>query len=101
MVTRFNIFKIKAVFVVRHIWEEDRSIANWPVYQMRKTPTLGIWFKRNKLVGPVRKSKTAAETVNKTFSSSNLVNEYIIGLDLIVCKSWIAITTKPSLTIKI
>ena len=68
---------------------------------MRKTPTLGIWFKRNKLEGPARKAKTAAETVNKTFSSSNLVNEYIIGLDLIVCKAWIAITTKPSLTIKI
>jgi len=67
---RKKIFGINLLFVFRHIWENvegGRFLSEFREY------SLGIWFKRNKLVG-----------------SSGSVNCYIIGVNLLICKMWIS-----------
>ena len=97
MVKKIKIGRFKATFVLRHRWESDRSISNYEVWRMRKEYELGIWFKRNKAVGTVKRGQDSQETAKKTFASDNLVNTYMIGLDLIVCKTWIDFRFNPAL----
>ena len=87
-------------FVLRHRWEKDKGLINYEVWDMRKRFKLGIWFERSKILGPVKKGKDRSETVGNTFNNSNLVNNYIIGLNLIICKTWMVIQFKPTLTLK-
>jgi hypothetical protein len=58
---------------------------------------LGIWGKRSKVVGAVKRGKTKEETINNTFGGKNTINNYMIGLDLIVCKVWVDFTFRPTL----
>ena len=56
---------------------------------MGKTLEEKITGKKYEAVGSVRRGKDRKETVKNTFSGKNLVNCYIIGLNLLVCKAWI------------
>jgi hypothetical protein len=57
---------------------------------------LGIWAKRYKVVGAVKRKKDGTGDISKTFGGDNLVNNYMIGLNLIVCKVWVDFTFKPT-----
>lgn len=101
MTKSIQIFNMGLLFVLRHRWEKDKGLTNYTVWEMRKRFKLGMWFERSKVVGPVKKGKNRNETVGNTFTESNLVNRYMIGLNLIVCKAWMTIQFKPTLTLKI
>jgi len=100
MVKNIKILNTRMTFVLRHRWEKDKGLTNYTVWEMRKRFKLGMWFERQKIVGPVRKGKDRNETVGNTFNDSNLVNQYMIGLNLIVCKAWMTIQFRPTLTLK-
>ena len=101
IVKNFNIGPARFTWVLRHRWEENKGLTNYEVWDMRKRYHLGLWYEKNEVVGPVRKGKDKNETVGKTFTQSNHVNRYTIGLKLIVCKTWISFTFKPTLGIKV
>ena len=101
VIKNFKIGPARFTWVLRHRWEEDKGLTNYIVWDMRKRYKLGFWFERSEVVGPVRKGKTKDEIVNNTFTQSNHVNRYIIGANLIVCKTWIAFTFRPTLGIKV
>jgi hypothetical protein len=48
-------------------------------------------------VGAVKRKSGNKADVAKTFSGDNLVPNYMIGLDLIVCKVWVDFTFKSTL----
>jgi hypothetical protein len=100
-IKKFQIGRAGFTWVLRHRWEKDKGLTNHTVWEMRRRFKLGIWFERSKVVGPVRKGKDRSETVGNTFDNSNLVNNYMIGLDLIVCKTWISFSFKPTLKLKL
>jgi hypothetical protein len=100
MIKRVKIYNIKATFVLRHRWEADKSLVNYTVWEMRKRYKVGIWFEKSQVVGPIKKGKNTKETVKDTFKNDNLVNNYMIGLDLIVCKTWVTLQFKPTLDLK-
>jgi len=99
MIARTRIGSFKATRVLRHRWEEgsDSILKNYDANQLRKNWQLGIWFKRSKAVGPKRPGKDNSDTVKKTFGSDNLVNCYMIGLNLIVAKVWVDFKFSPTL----
>ena len=97
MVKYIKLGPVRLEWVLRHIWEEDITYTNYEVWDMRKRPQLGIWFNREKAVGPVKKGNNSKETASKTFSENNLVNIYTMGLKLFVCHTWIRIQFKPTL----
>jgi hypothetical protein len=101
MVKTINIGKFKSTWVLKHRWEKDKSITNWETRQLRKNLQLGIWCKIEKAVGPTKKGKNTEDTVRKTFNKSNLVNCYIVGFNLIVCKAWVNFSFKPTMNLKI
>jgi len=101
MVRKLKIGDLRITFVLRHRWEKDKSITNYEVFNMRKEFELGIWFKKNRAIGLVVKDKDHKSKIDKTFSKSNLVNSYMLGLNLIVCKCWINWTLKPTLSMEI
>ena len=37
------------------------------------------------------------ETIKNTFGGNNTINNYMIGLDLIVCRIWVYFTFRPTL----
>ena len=99
MIARTKIGSFRATWVLRHRWEEgSRSILqNYDANNIRTNWQLGIWAKRSRAVGPKRSGKDNADTVKKTFGSSNLVNCYMIGLNLIVAKVWVDFRFNPTL----
>ena len=101
IIKKFKIGPARFTWVLRHRWEKDKGPTNYTVWEMRKRYKLGLWYEKSKVVGPVRKGKHKDETVKNTFIQSNHVNNYTIGLDLIVCKTWISFTFKPTLGVKI
>lgn len=101
IVKKINILGIRITWVFRHRWEKDKSLTNYMVWDMRKRYKLGIWFNVDKVVGPVKRGKNRDETVKGTFTDSNLVNNYVVGFNLIVCKTWIIIKFKPTLGLKL
>jgi hypothetical protein len=103
MISRIKIGNFRASFVLRHRWEKDSksAIRNSTANDIRKNWQLGIWAKRNKVVGQVKKGKDRDTTIEETFNEVNLVNNYMIGLNLIVCKVWVDFTFKPTFGTKI
>ncbi len=95
MIKVIKIGSFRCNFVLRHIWEGDSDsvfCSNYIVYKMKRTKSLGIWFKKDKIVGPTRKTGN----IKDTFLPDNLVNNYMIGFDLIVLKMWFDFTFKPT-----
>jgi hypothetical protein len=101
MVKKIKIGKLRLTWVFKHFWEEDRDMTNWDVWMMRKKLSLGIWVERIRIVGPTKHGKNREETVEKTFKKSNLVNEYVIGLNVILIKTWIKFRFAPVMKLKI
>ena len=96
MIKRTKIGSFRASFVLRHRWEKGNGIDNYTATQMKKEWNLGVWVKKNKVVGQVKKGKDRDKTIEETFNEVNLVNNYMIGLNLIVCKVWVDFTFKPT-----
>jgi hypothetical protein len=101
MIKRTKIGSFRASFVLRHRWEKDSNstIRNHTANDIRKNWQLGIWIKKYEVVGQVRLPKNQwlpDDVVRETFSQFNLVNNYMIGLNLIVCKVWVDFTFKPT-----
>lgn len=106
MLKRTKIGSFRASFVLRHRWEKDSDsmISNYEANNIRMNWQLGIWAKRYQVVGKVRLPKNEwvrDEVIKETFSDKNLVNNYMIGLNLIVCKVWVDFTFKPTFGINI
>jgi|GEM_PF-2328331 len=100
MIAKTRIGSFKANWVLRHRWEpgaKEGMISNYEGSQIRTNWQLGIWAKRDKIVGAVKRGKNKSETVNQTFGKDNLVNDYTIGLNLIVCKVWVNFSFSPTL----
>jgi hypothetical protein len=99
MIARTRIRSFKATWVLRHRWEEgsDSILTNYDANQIKKNWQLGIWFKRSKAVGRKRPGINNDDTIIKTFGSANLVNCYMIGLNLIVAKVWVDFKFSPTL----
>ena len=80
MVGKFKIVKIKFTFVFRHKWDNpDKMRYNVEFRDYR----IGFWFKRSRIVGRKNFSKPKEW-------GNNLVNDYMIGVDLIICKMWVS-----------
>jgi len=88
----------KFTFVLRHRWEKGSrsSLDNYEARKIRKELSLGVWFKKEKVVGVVKKGSDNSETVKNTFNVDNMVNDYYIGFNLIVCKIWVNFNFKPT-----
>jgi hypothetical protein len=96
MIARTKIGRFRATWVLRHRWEKGAKdgvlSSNYEAHKLRTTLRLGIWTKRNKVVGSVKRDKDKKAIINKTFANDNLVNNYMIGMDLIICKVWVDFT---------
>ncbi len=91
-IIKTKIGNLRATWVLRHRWEagaKDGMISNYEGNDIRMNWQLGIWAKRYKVVGR-GKGKSI-------FDTENLVNCYMIGLDLIVCKVWVDFSFRPTL----
>jgi hypothetical protein len=97
MTKKFKIGSMKVSWTFRHIWEENQSLSNYEVFQMRRRPELGIWYQKSKVLGPIKRGNNREETIKKTFKSNNHVNLYMVGLNLIVCSTWISVKFHPIL----
>jgi hypothetical protein len=98
MIAKTKIGSFRATWVLRHRWEKNSksALSNYTANQIRKTLKLSIWAKRNKVVGSVKRGKNKKETINQTFGVDNTINNYMIGLDLIVCNVWVDFTFRPT-----
>lgn len=98
MIRRIKIGGFRATWVIRHRWEKgaDSMIENYEANQIKKSLKLGIWFKKYEVVGTIKKGKDRGQTIENTFSKNNLVNNYMVGLDLIVAKVWVDFTFRPT-----
>ena len=101
MIAKTKIGPFRATWVLRHRWERGSKDgvlgSNYEGHRLRNELKLGIWAKRNKVVGAVRRKDNNNVDVTKTFGGDNLVNNYMIGLDLIFCKVWVDFTFKSTL----
>jgi hypothetical protein len=88
MIGRIRTKWFRMTFVLRHRWERNKGMDNYTVWKLRKEYELGIWVKPYLAVG----KPTGSLAVRKVFSKDNHVRGYMIGLDLIVCKTWIDIS---------
>jgi hypothetical protein len=102
MIARTKVGGFRATWVLRHRWEEGSKsiLENYEAYDIRNNWQLGIWFKRSKAVGRKRAGKDNSDSIKKTFGSDNLVNCYMIGLNLIVAKVWVDFKFSPTLGLK-
>ncbi len=76
MIGKLKIGKIKFTFVFRHKWDIKYN-SEFRDYR------IGLWFKRTRIVG--------SKNFNKPKEwGNNLVNDYMIGLNLIICKMWVS-----------
>ena len=99
MIARTRIGRFKATWVLRHRWEKgsDDILENYDAYDIRRKWSLGIWAKRSRVVGRKRVGKDNADSIKKTFGEGNIVNCYMIGLNLIVAMVWVDFSLRPTL----
>jgi hypothetical protein len=78
MVGKIKIGDFTLISVFKHRFEKKKTLRSdfrdW---------SLGIWFERSKIVGKIDFS-------NPKKWSSRLVNSYTVGMNLLICKFWIA-----------
>jgi hypothetical protein len=99
VIKKIKIGSFRATWVVRHRWEEgakDGMISNYEANQIRTNWQLGIWAKKYKVVGRVKGGNNRSETIKKTFGGDNLVNNYMVGINLIVLNTWVDFTFRPT-----
>jgi len=81
-VAHLKIGKVNFTFVFRHRFERHEGVEKfWNNFEFRAWE-LGLWYKHNKMVGK-KEFKTPAKWKN------NLVSSHMIGINLILCKTWI------------
>jgi hypothetical protein len=101
MVKSIKIGSFRSTWVLRHRWEPGAKdgvlSSNYEAHKLRTTLRLGIWGRRSKVVGAAKRGKNASETAQNTFNKHNMVYNYMIGLDLIVCRIWVDFTFRPTL----
>lgn len=78
-VGKVKIGDINLTFVFRHMWDNKDQTK---FYSMFDKYSIGLWFKCSKIVG----KKNAN---NPKEWSKNLVNDYMIGINLIFAKAWV------------
>lgn len=86
-----EIGKWNITFVFRHKWEKfDESVEIFRHKMNFRDWKLGLWFKQSKILG------------KKGFirPDHHLVNSYMLGIDLLVCKAWVS-WNKDGLELKI
>jgi hypothetical protein len=98
MLARTKIGSFRATWVLRHRWElnSDSMISNYEANNIKTNWQLGVWVKKYQVVGRVRRGSDRDTTIKKTFNSSNHVNCYMIGLNLIVAKVWVEFKFNPT-----
>lgn len=80
MVGRLKIGTIKFTFVFRHKWDSKDDLSYNTEFSDYR---IGLWFKRIIIVG--------SKNFNKPNEwGNNLVNDYMIGVNLIICKAWVS-----------
>lgn len=91
MIAKTKIGSLRATWVVRHRWEEGSNsiLQNYDANNIRTNWQLGIWAKRSRAVGRKRVGKDNSDIIKKTFEAGNIVNCYMVGLNLIVAKVWV------------
>lgn len=89
-----KIFGYNFKFVFRHRFEnEDDAEKLIHKFTMWGEWRLGFFFRRNRLVGKKEFSKPKKW-------GKNLVNEIMIGIDLLICKMWVTVS-KGAMTLKL
>jgi hypothetical protein len=83
MQKRFKIGKCNILLVFRHRLEKgERKKKRWDSV-FKGEWRLGIWLKRNKMVG-------MKDFTNPKKWGDNLVNSYMLGIDLLIIKAWVS-----------
>lgn len=80
MIKRLNIKTLKITFVLRYRWEKKKSI--YTEMTIWREWELGMWFKKQKIV-------SCKDYKHPTRWNSNLVNSYMIGINLLWIKLWV------------
>ena len=86
MIKRINLFGWELKFVIRHRWETDMDSLDkfeW------NTISLGIWYKKYRVI---RKPNHAQAIL---LQRAKLVNQHMLGINLLVCKFWFTICFRP------
>lgn len=77
---KIKIGKIRITFVFRHKWDAKNKIRHSSEFNYYR---IGLWYKKSKIVGNI--------DFNRPKNWGNkLVNDYMIGIDLIICKMWVS-----------
>jgi hypothetical protein len=99
MIAKTKIGSFRATWVLRHRWEEGSKsiLENYEAHDIKHKWSLGIWARRSRAVGRRNVGKDKSETIKKTFGKGNMVNCYMIGLNLIIAKVWVDFKFNPIL----
>ena len=85
-ILRFKIRKTKIVFVGKFRFSKKEKNDHLSQFTLWNKWSLGIWFRKNKVVG-------AKEFRNPKNWGYNLVNDYMLGIDLLVFHGWVSWNT--------
>lgn len=80
-----KIFGYDFTFVFRHRYEKNNKKQLLYKMTMWREWKIGLFFKYSKIVGK-RKFNQPNEW------SNNLVKEYMVGIDLLICKAWFSVS---------
>ena len=83
MIGKIKIGHLRITCVLRHQWENGE----YESFRMRKNRELGIFFRKDRMVGTMKKGRSM-------FDKDNLSPSYMFGLNLIWAKTWITIDWK-------
>jgi len=82
-IKQFKINKLNLTFVFRHRFEKpDEVIGKFRYRSEFRKWELGIWFRANKMVS-IKHFK------NPDNWKHNMVNTYMLGINLLLCKAWV------------
>jgi hypothetical protein len=82
MYKEIKIKKLIISLVFRHKYEKNQSFLDKT--SLWKTYNLGLWYRKDIIVGQKNFN-------NPKLWKYNYVNNYMIGIDLILCKAWLSI----------
>jgi len=81
-IKRFKIGRTKIVLVGKYRYGKKEKQDHLSKFTEWSKWNLGIWFRRNKIVG-------AKNFKDPNKWGQNLVNDYMLGIDLLIVKGWI------------
>lgn len=85
MVKKITIFGWELKFVFRHRWESSDLIDKFEW----NTWSLGLWYKKYRVI----KKPNHAQSI--LLKRAKLVNQHMLGINLLVCKLWFTICFNP------